>query len=179
MIKLHNLKKINKYKVLLAISVLLLFVAVLDTQHNRNLYNRESIKNMLIKEEVETLKFEKGLKDNEITSLKKEVEDLKAQLPKWTSLGIFEITSYYFGEDIYGDSIAKSCKENDHKKAIVEHTIAVDPNIIPYGTKAKINDVVYVAEDCGGAVKGNVIDVWVENESNSFGRKTSEVFILK
>ena len=82
MIKLHNLKKINKYKVLLAISVLLLFVAVLDTQHNRNLYNRESIKNMLIKEEVETLKFEKGLKDNEITSLKKEVEDLKAQLPK-------------------------------------------------------------------------------------------------
>lgn len=46
--------------------------------------------------------------------------------------------------------------------ARANHTIAVDPTIIPYGTKVHINGTVYTAEDCGGAVKGNVIDIYVE-----------------
>ena len=37
----------------------------------------------------------------------------------------------------------------------------------------------YTAQDVGGAVKGNVIDIWAADESLSFGRKFSEVFILK
>lgn len=41
-------------------------------------------------------------------------------------------------------------------------TIAVDPTIIPYGTRVIINNHEYVAEDCGGAVKGKVIDIFVE-----------------
>lgn len=41
-------------------------------------------------------------------------------------------------------------------------TIAVDPNVIPYGTEVLIDGNVYVAEDCGSAVKGNVIDIFVE-----------------
>lgn len=47
------------------------------------------------------------------------------------------------------------------------------------GTKVKIDNQIYVAEDIGGAVKGNVIDVWVETENKNFGRKYKEVFIYE
>ena len=41
-------------------------------------------------------------------------------------------------------------------------TIAVDPTIIPYGTRVVIDNHEYIAEDCGSAVKGKVIDIYVE-----------------
>ncbi len=63
--------------------------------------------------------------------------------------------------------------------ATPNNTIAVDPNIIPLGTQVFIDGEIYTAQDVGGAVKGNVIDIWVADESLSFGRKFSEVFILK
>lgn len=45
--------------------------------------------------------------------------------------------------------------------ATTNHTIAVDPSQIPYGSKVVINGQVYVAEDCGGAIKQNCIDIYV------------------
>lgn len=56
-------------------------------------------------------------------------------------------------------------------------TIAVDPNVIPYGTKVLIDGNVYVAEDCGSAVKGNIVDIYVEDEKHE--THYSEVFILE
>ena len=44
--------------------------------------------------------------------------------------------------------------------ATAGHTIAVDPRVIPYGSKVMINGVVYTAEDRGGAVRGNHIDIF-------------------
>ena len=45
--------------------------------------------------------------------------------------------------------------------ATTNHTIAVDPSQIPYGSQVVINGQVYVAEDCGGAIKTNCIDIYV------------------
>lgn len=42
------------------------------------------------------------------------------------------------------------------------HTIGVDPSVIPYGTQVEINGIVYTAEDCGGGVHGYMIDVYFE-----------------
>lgn len=39
-------------------------------------------------------------------------------------------------------------------------TIAVDPSVIPYGTIVYINGQAFVAEDCGGAIKGRRIDMF-------------------
>ena len=39
-------------------------------------------------------------------------------------------------------------------------TIAVDPDVIAYGTKILIGDTVYTAEDCGGKVTGDHIDIY-------------------
>lgn len=65
--------------------------------------------------------------------------------------------------------------------------VAVDPDLIPYGTKMFIvaNDGSYVygyasAEDCGGAIQGNRIDLYYDTtaECFQFGVRTCSVYIL-
>lgn len=60
-------------------------------------------------------------------------------------------------------------------------TIAVDTNVIPFGTKVIINGQVYVAEDRGGAIKGKRIDMFfmTHKEALQWGRKTIEVYLTK
>lgn len=41
-----------------------------------------------------------------------------------------------------------------------KHTIAVDRRLIKLGTKVQIGNIVYTAEDTGGAIRGNRIDVY-------------------
>ena len=59
-------------------------------------------------------------------------------------------------------------------------TIAVDPNVIPYGTEVVIEGMgTYIAEDCGGAVKGNKIDVFfsTHEEAVKFGKQERNVWV--
>ena len=65
--------------------------------------------------------------------------------------------------------------------------IAVDPSVIPYGTRMYIvsNDGKYVygiatAEDCGGAIKGNRIDLYFDTvaECDRFGIRNCQVYFL-
>lgn len=64
-------------------------------------------------------------------------------------------------------------------KARLNHTIAVDPKVIPYGSVVRINGVEYVAEDCGGLVKGNIIDIFIDGPQSSFGDDYAEVEIQR
>lgn len=47
-------------------------------------------------------------------------------------------------------------------------TIAVDPSVIPLGSKVEIQGKIYIAEDTGGAIKGNKIDMCVSNHSEAY-----------
>ncbi|TCS94694.1 3D domain-containing protein [Hazenella coriacea] len=61
-------------------------------------------------------------------------------------------------------------------------TIAVDPRVIPLGTKLYIPGYGYgVAADTGGVVKGNIIDLFFEtrSEARNWGRRTVTIQILK
>ena len=60
-------------------------------------------------------------------------------------------------------------------------TLAVDTNVIPFGTKLVINGQVYVAEDRGGAIKGKRIDMffYTHKEALKWGRRTMEVFLAE
>ena len=59
--------------------------------------------------------------------------------------------------------------------------IAVDPSIIPLGSKVYVEGYGYAtAEDTGGAIKGNRIDVFVpeQNDAIQWGRKQVKVTII-
>lgn len=59
--------------------------------------------------------------------------------------------------------------------------IAVDPNVIPLGSKVYVEGYgTAVAADTGGAIKGNRIDVFIPSQSvaENFGRKTVQVTVL-
>lgn len=43
----------------------------------------------------------------------------------------------------------------------------MDPDVIPLGSTIMINGKEYIAEDIGGAIKGNVIDLFVGTEADS------------
>lgn len=60
-------------------------------------------------------------------------------------------------------------------------TIAVDPKYIPYGTEVIINGNTYVAEDCGGAIKGNRVDIYFDSHQDAlnFGVQYLEGVIVK
>lgn len=88
-------------------------------------------------------------------------------------LGKFKLTAYcsckscsgHWGKDTASGATAK---EN--------HTVAVDKRVIPLGTDLKINGETYKAEDVGGGVKGNHIDIFFEShkEVDNFGLKKNQ-----
>ena len=78
------------------------------------------------------------------------------------------------------------------KKVKSYHTIAAPPDI-PFGTKVYIPELVqfwktrgvtidgiFTVEDRGGAIKGNAIDIYMENGNitRSWGRRTVTVYFL-
>lgn len=65
-------------------------------------------------------------------------------------------------------------------KATAGRTIAVDPSVIPYGTEVIIFGNAYVAEDCGGAIKGNSIDIFFDTHEEAllFGRQVMTAYIV-
>ena len=61
-------------------------------------------------------------------------------------------------------------------------SIAVDPRVIPLGTKLYIEGYGYgIAEDTGGAIKGNIVDVYFNSNAEciQWGRRTVNVYVLK
>ena len=63
-----------------------------------------------------------------------------------------------------------------------EQVIAVDPRVIPLGTKVYIEGIGYrIAADTGGLIKGNFIDIYYEESNPNFagyGRRDVKVYIL-
>jgi 3D (Asp-Asp-Asp) domain-containing protein len=60
--------------------------------------------------------------------------------------------------------------------------IAVDPNVIPLGSKVYVEGYGYaIAADTGSAIKGGIIDVFIPNKSDAYkwGRKNVTVKVLE
>ena len=60
-------------------------------------------------------------------------------------------------------------------------TIAVDRRVIPLGTRVYVENYGYaIAEDVGGAIKGNIIDLFMDSssETRSWGRRNVTIYIL-
>ncbi|ATF26013.1 G5 and 3D domain-containing protein [Brochothrix thermosphacta] len=75
-----------------------------------------------------------------------------------------------------GGITATGINLNDNSKVI-----AVDPSVIPLGSRVLIDGYgEYIAGDTGGAINGNIIDVYVASHSEaiSFGRRALTIHIL-
>ncbi|OYO43029.1 hypothetical protein CG709_20560, partial [Lachnotalea glycerini] len=90
--------------------------------------------------------------------------------------------SLFFGTanefTVYGYCACKKCCDKSDKltytetTALQDRTIAVDPSVIPLGSTVLIyyEDSligIYQAEDIGGDIKGNTIDMCFENHSDA------------
>ncbi len=86
------------------------------------------------------------------------VTEESTKYTKGASLGVFQITGYY------GNG-----KTNSGTWPKADHTIAADTSVLPMGTKVFVNNTVYTVEDIGGAVKGNLIDIYYNSYEEAFG----------
>lgn len=93
------------------------------------------------------------------------------------NLGEYKLTAYC--------PCSKCCGKSDGitatgVKAKSGRTVAVDPKVIPLGSEIIIDDVCYIAEDVGGAVKGNVIDIFFDTheEALQFGVQYKDVKVV-
>ena len=105
---------------------------------------------------------------------------LPVQLQAYTliNMGECKITYYCACEECSGPwgnitATGTRCSEG--------RTVAVDPDVIAYGTKLLINGHVFTAEDCGGSVKGDHIDIYLEDHDrvDMFGVDYTNVWIIK
>lgn len=130
------------------------------------------------KEIVEKPKQEQNNKDDSNNDMNNKNDEQKEEESNLVYMGRFKLTAYC--------ACSKCCGKSDGitasgTKAKQGRTIAVDPKQIPYGTKVVINGHTYVAEDCGGSIKNNRIDVFFNShkEALQFGVQYADVYIVK
>jgi 3D (Asp-Asp-Asp) domain-containing protein len=93
------------------------------------------------------------------------------------SLGECKLTAYC------KENYPHICNNGDSSRTatgtvpVAGRTVAVDPEIIPYGSEVIINGHTYIAEDTGSAIKGLKVDILFEThlEALAFGIQYANV----
>lgn len=128
---------------------------------------------VLINCNVEAINEEKTPETCYITNVSEEVT------PTVVDIGLCKITAYCKENYPHICNDGNSSVTATGTKPTPGRTIAVDPSIIPYGSEVIINghSYSYIAEDCGGAVKGNRIDILfaTHQEALEFGIQYANV----
>ena len=118
--------------------------------------------------------------NSKLNDANKTIKDLKSNEYKLVYLGDFKLTHYCCEKykHICGTGTGITATGT---KVTAGRTIAVDPKVIPYGTKVYIEGYGWrTAEDCGGAVKNKQIDIAVDTHQRalSIGTRSGGVWIL-
>ncbi|MBQ6621964.1 MAG: DUF348 domain-containing protein [Mogibacterium sp.] len=90
----------------------------------------------------------------------------------YSSMFISNSSAYYFGNNAHG-STGRKCHYG---------TCAVDPSVIPYGTRLYVEGYgIAVANDTGGAIKGTKTDLYMRSlkEAKRWGRRNVRVYVLE
>lgn len=161
------MRKNVKYALfVVAFSVLVFLIIISNSKTNK--YQNEIL--LESKKENNTVK-NKEVKEDEFIERKTEESNL-------ISLGEFKLTAYCPCSICCGKW---SCSPTaSGVMPTVNHTIAVDTSVIPFGTKVVINGVTYIAEDTGSSIKGSKIDIYFNSHQDAlnFGVQYAEVFII-
>ena len=182
--------KIKRAPLLGLIGCILLIILLLTTGVLANKYFKlKTINNALnitIGKQIttiETLKTEKTELETKVSKLEEQLQQQKSTRTIRTttsrsSTGRFTISAYCH--------CVKCCGKSDGitatgTKATANRTIAVDPKVIPLGSKVMIDGQIYVAEDTGGAIRGDRIDMYfaTHQEAVNFGIQYKDVNIIE
>lgn len=158
-----NRKTYYKYtcRVMSVVSVILsvaLFVTTLKLVNSRSAATAAEI-------EFENYKFTAECEQIYLTEQVAKYQARAVNTPEREHIGEFTITYYCACE--------KCCDKTDgitKSGAVVREgvTVAVDPSVIPLGTYLYIEGIGYrVAQDIGGAIKGNRIDVYMNSHNDA------------
>ena len=131
-------------------------------------------------EKVEGLSNSLADARQELDNAQQTISDLKTTEYEMVYMGDFKLTHYCT------DNYEHICGNGDGITAtgtqiVAGKTIAIDPDVIPYGTKVYIEGYGWrEAQDCGGAVNGKHIDIAVSthDQAMSMGINYGGVWIL-
>ena len=143
-----------------------------------------------VEEEKEVVHYEIEVVFEECQPVTLEAIQVEQTQKAKISLGQFTLTAYCSCAtcceeyalnrplDENGNEIVYTASGN---RAVQGVTVAVDPIVIPYGTELEIDGNKYIAQDCGGNIKENRIDVYFENHQDAwnFGTQYAEVFLCQ
>lgn len=107
--------------------------------------------------------------------------------PAETYLGVFKMTAYCGCTICCGKNAKRGA--NGEWLAVTRtgvmaqknHTISVDPKVIPLGSKVRIGDTIYTAEDTGGKwVQGQHIDIYMGDHdvAKLYGVQHHDVWLI-
>ena len=154
-----------------AITFLLLLCSVSDQEAVNTPESSEAVSSIVSIEPVEV-----GTMAEPVTELITEVTT------EPINLGEYKLTAYCSCKKCCGkwaDNRGPEVVGAIGKVLTAGYSIAVDPKVIPYGSIVIINGKEYEAMDCGGAIKGNRIDVYFNSheEALEFGVQYADVLL--
>jgi 3D (Asp-Asp-Asp) domain-containing protein len=126
-----------------------------------------------LNKEKEDLIIENENLNNQLNELRNKQKEVSRGI-RGTNIGIFEATAYG-GGGICADG-----------HPAIPGVIAADTDILPFGTKVYIEfddmseyNGIYTVHDTGGAVNGNIIDIYMNDNWHEFGRRNCRVTIIE
>lgn len=131
----------------------------------------ENVLDVVVKEEpVEEIVLKGTYKANSVTDV------FTGESYTYTKVYEMEATAYTISDDGWSNKTASGM-------TTFVGMVAVDPNVIPLGTKLYIEGYgIAIAGDTGGAIRGNIVDLFFNSNSEcyQFGRKHGlKVYILE
>lgn len=140
--------------------------------------------NEQLKIDNDTLIKKQNELSNKVNQLQKDKNALNSKLEKydgWEKMSV-EATGYSLVADEMGSDGDPYTATGTYPTA--GRTIAVDPSVIPYGSKVRIpalSDNVYIAEDTGGMINGKKIDIYFNHGdiAREWGRQEIVIFVNK
>ena len=109
------------------------------------------------------------------------VQPIEKQQPKIYSIGDFTLSAYCSCEKCCGKSDGITATGTKVEQGV---TVAVDPNVIPYGTTLIINGQEFKAQDTMAKriiekYNGRIIDIYFSShaQAKEFGLQTAEIYV--
>ena len=124
--------------------------------------------NLMVDFRLQQLESQNTAFSTQIEPQSEEITEVEQDIAGIEYLGEFTITHYCScpiccGE--WSDGITYT-----GSPAISNQTVAVDPSVIPLGSKIYIDGQEYIAEDIGGAIDGNRIDIYTDSHEEALTR---------